>query len=240
MASFELEKIQIKRNGDGEVVFDAYVAGKKDGAGLVVVQEWWGVDYEIKNHALALADLGFRTLIPDLYRGKVALEAAEAEHLMEGLDWQGAVEDIAASAQWLKDTGTKKVGVLGFCMGGALAVASAVKVEAISAVVSFYGTPPDVLADATQAKVPVQAHFGELDSFEGFSDVKAAKALGEKLAASGIPHEIHLYPGQGHAFMATSPEAVKRKEGQGFAKHDQEAVELAWSRVGEWLGKFIV
>uniref|UniRef100_A0A2N9I1P3 Dienelactone hydrolase domain-containing protein n=1 Tax=Fagus sylvatica TaxID=28930 RepID=A0A2N9I1P3_FAGSY len=91
--------------------FDAYVVGKEDAPGIVVLQEWWGVDFEIKNHAVKISQLGpgFKALIPDLYRGKVGLDVAEAQHLMDGLDWQGAVKDIRASANWLKANGSKKV-----------------------------------------------------------------------------------------------------------------------------------
>ena len=106
-----------------------------------------------------------------LYRGKVGLDTAEAQHLMDGLDWQGAVKDIRASVNWLKANGSKKVGVTGMCMGGALAIASSVLVPEVDTVVGFYGTPSSELADPAQAKAPVQAHFGELDNFVGFSDV---------------------------------------------------------------------
>ncbi|KAK9284592.1 hypothetical protein L1049_023768 [Liquidambar formosana] len=169
-ASPQFKKIQIQRD---DTAFDAYVVGKEDAPGIVVLQEWWGVDFEIKNHALKISQLdpGFKALIPDLYRGKVGLDVAEAQHLMEGLDWQGAVKDIRASVNWLKANGSQKVGVTGFCMGGALSIASSVLVPEVDAVVAFYGVPSSELADPAQVKAPVQAHFGELDSIVGFSDV---------------------------------------------------------------------
>ncbi|CAI0550816.1 unnamed protein product [Linum tenue] len=181
--------------------FDAYVVGKEDAPGIVVLQEWWGVDFEIKNHAIKISQLdpGFKALIPDLYRGKVGLDVAEAQHLMDNLDWQGAVKDIRASVNWLKANGSKK------------------------------------LADPAQAKAPVQAHFGELDNFVGFSDVTAAKALEEKLKASGVPHEVHIYPGNAHAFMNRSPDGIQRRKGMGLPDEDEAAVELAWSRFKSWM-----
>lgn len=238
-ASSALSKISIKRNGDGETVFDAYVVGSQGAPGIVVLQEWWGVDFEIKNHATAIAKNGYRALIPDLYRGKVGLDAAEAHHLMEGLDWQGAVKDIVASVKWLKDNGSPKVGVTGFCMGGALTLASAVLVPGVDAAVAFYGTPDPGLADVSKAKVPVQAHFGETDANKGFSDVGAANALRESLKAAGVPSEVFIYPGQGHAFMNSSEEAIKRKKAVGFDDHDQGTVDLAWSRFHAWFGKYL-
>ncbi|XP_042478845.1 protein usf-like [Macadamia integrifolia] len=237
-AASQLKQIQIKRD---DTTFDAYVVGKEDAPGIVVLQEWWGIDYEIKNHAHKISQLapGYRALIPDLYRGKVGLEVAEAQHLMDGLDWQGAVKDIHASVGWLKANGSKKVGVTGFCMGGALSIASAVLVPEVDAVVAFYGVPSSELADPAQAKAPVQAHFGELDNFVGFSDVTAAKALEEKLKASGLPYEVHIYPGNGHAFMNRSPDAVKRRKGMGLTDEDEDAVELAWSRFQTWMSRFL-
>ncbi|OAY33079.1 protein usf [Manihot esculenta] len=237
-ASAPFKKIQIQRD---DTTFDAYVVGKEDAPGIVVLQEWWGVDFEIKNHAVKISQLepGFKALIPDLYRGKVGLDVAEAQHLMEGLDWQGAVKDIRASVNWLKANGSKKVGVTGFCMGGALSVATSVLVPEVDAVVAFYGVPSSELADPAQAKAPVQAHFGELDNFVGFSDVTAAKALEEKLKASGMPYEVHIYPGNAHAFMNRSEEGIKRRKGMGIPDEDEAAVELAWSRFKTWMTRYL-
>ncbi|EXB37865.1 Protein usf [Morus notabilis] len=175
-SSSPFKKIQIQRD---DTTFDAYVVGKEDAPGIVVLQEWWGVDFEIKNHALKISQLGdgFKALIPDLYRGKVCLDVAEAQHAMDGLDWQGAVKDIRAAVDWLKANGSKKVGVTGFCMGGALSIASSVLIPKVDAVVAFYGVPSSELADPAQAKAPVQAHFGELDNFVGFSDVTIQKPV---------------------------------------------------------------
>ncbi|XAR68115.1 hypothetical protein NMG60_11003128 [Bertholletia excelsa] len=238
MADSAFKKVQIQRD---DTVFDAYVVGKEDAPGIVVIQEWWGVEFEIKNHALKISELdsGYRALIPDLYRGKVGLEVAEAQHLMDGLDWQGAVKDIRASVNWLKANGSRKVGVTGFCMGGALSIASSVLVPEVDAVVTFYGVPSSELADPAQAKAPIQAHFGERDNFVGFSDVTAAKALEEKLKVSGVPHEVFFYPGVGHAFMNSSSEGKKRRKSMGLEDVDEAAVELAWSRFCSWMSQYL-
>ncbi|XP_039043378.1 protein usf-like isoform X3 [Hibiscus syriacus] len=238
MADSAFRKVQIQRD---DTAFDAYVVGKEDAPGIVVLQEWWGVDFEIKNHAVKISQLGsgFKALIPDLYRGKVGLDVAEAQHLMDGLDWQGAVKDIRASVNWLKANGSKKAGVTGFCMGGALSIASSVLVPEVDAVVAFYGVPSSELADPAQAKAPVQAHFGELDNFVGFADVTAAKALEEKLKASGTPYEVHIYPGNAHAFMNRSPDGIKRRKDMGMADEDEAAVQLAWSRFESWMARFL-
>ncbi|KAK7324807.1 hypothetical protein VNO77_28662 [Canavalia gladiata] len=233
-----INKIQIQRD---DTTFDAYVVGKEDAPGIVVLQEWWGVESEIKNHAVKISQLGtgFRALIPDLYRGKVTLDVAEAQHLMDDLDWQGAVKDVCASVNWLKANGSKKVGVTGFCMGGALAIACSVLVPEVDAIVAFYGIPPSDFADPAQAKAPVQAHFGELDKLVGFSDVTAAKELEEKLKAFGVPHEVHIYPGNGHSFMNRSPEGIQRRKNMGMSDEDEASVQLAWSRFHTWVTRYL-
>lgn len=238
MADSAFTKVQIQRE---DTTFDAYVVGKEDAPGIVVLQEWWGVDFEIKNHALKISQLepGFKTLIPDLYRGKVGLDVAEAQHLMDNLDWQAAVKDIEASVKWLKESGCKKVGVTGYCMGGALTIASAARVPGVDAAVPFYGVPPAELADPAQVKAPVQGHFGELDNIAGFSDLATAKALEEKLKTSGMPYEVHIYPGCGHAFMNTSPEGIERRKKMGVNDENEAAAELAWSRFRAWMTKYL-
>jgi carboxymethylenebutenolidase len=87
--------------------------------GIIYIQEWWGVNEQIKQGAALFSEKsGFVTLIPDLYRGKVAEDSEEAGHLMNNLDWQGAVQDISGAVKYLKEKeGCKKVGVVGFCMG---------------------------------------------------------------------------------------------------------------------------
>ena len=108
-----------------------------------------------------------------------------------------------------------------------------------NAVVAFYGTPSSELADPSKAKAPIQAHFGELDSFVGFSDVTAAKSLEKQLKASGVPYEVHIYPGCSHAFMNTSPEALKRRKGMSLSDENQGAIDQAWSRFSTWMGRFL-
>src|SRR5215467_8807906 len=95
---------------------------------MVVIQEWWGLNEQIKGVANRLAAAGYRALVPDLYRGQVGLDAREAEHLMNNLNFaDAATQDIRGAVQHLKQTGSK-TGVTGFCMGGALTILSAVHV----------------------------------------------------------------------------------------------------------------
>src|SRR5258707_13372713 len=104
---------------DGKSV-NAYLADPAAGAkapGIVVIQEWWGLNDQIKGVADKLAKAGYRALVPDLYRGKVALEAHEAEHLMNGLNFGDAAgQDVAGAVKYLKVSGSPKVAVTGLCM----------------------------------------------------------------------------------------------------------------------------
>ena len=158
------ERITFQRGDGTEVPAFATPAGPK--AGLVVLQEWWGVNEQIKTTATDMAAAcGVRVAIPDLYRSKIAYEAAEAEHLMSALDWPGAVADVQAAAAGLKAQGCDKVAVVGFCMGGALSLGCAVKHSEIDACIAFYGWN-DGLADVATMRKPVQCHFGALDDIQ--------------------------------------------------------------------------
>src|SRR5438105_8927362 len=84
---------------------------------LVVIQEWWGLNPQIKGVADKLAKAGYRALVPDLFRGKIAKDKKEANHLSNTLDWGGALLDIRGAAQHLKSFAPSKVAVIGFCMG---------------------------------------------------------------------------------------------------------------------------
>ncbi|KAJ9551870.1 hypothetical protein OSB04_015915 [Centaurea solstitialis] len=205
--------------------FDAYVLAKKmllDCCSSRVV----GVDFEIKNHALKISKLepGYKALIPDLYRGKVGLDAAEAQHLMDGLDWQGAV------------------GVTGYCMGGALSIASSVLVSEVDAVVAFYGVPPPQLATLPTPKHLFKLILENLTILLDFQTLRyehAAKSLEEKLKGTGKPFEVHVYPGVAHAFMNTSPAGIERRKGMGMTDENEAAAELAWSRFQSWMSRYL-
>ncbi len=110
--------------------------------GVVVIQEWWGLNDQICGVADRFARTGYNALAPDLYKGRVTTEPDEANHLMTGLDFAGAThQDLRAAAQHLKSQ-SGKVAVMGYCMGGALTIAAALHVPEFVAGVAFYGIPP--------------------------------------------------------------------------------------------------
>jgi carboxymethylenebutenolidase len=175
-------------------------------AGVVVIQEWWGIVPHIEDVCRRFARAGYVALAPDLYHGKKTLDAAEAQHLMEGLDWGRAVKEITGAVKHLRDHGCAKVGVVGFCMGGALSVLSAVSAN-VDAAVAFYGFPPDKAAVDKKA-APTLVFFGEKEEYFSVPD---AKAWAEAQRGRGVQSEVTVYPGAGHAFFNdTRPEAYQK------------------------------
>jgi carboxymethylenebutenolidase len=209
---------------DGQKV-NAYLADtdRPDAPGVVVIQEWWGLNDQIKGVADKLAGAGFRALAPDLYRGELTLEAKEAEHLMNGLDFADAAsQDIRGAVRYLLDSGSPKAGVTGFCMGGALTVLSAVLVPDSSANVVWYGYPPLDYVDAGKIGSPLMGHWGTDDQFFA---IEGVDALERKLREAKVDFEFHRYAAK-HAFANEEADA-KNLPPLGY---NPEAAALAWER----------
>lgn len=216
---------------DGQSV-QAYLAEPASHAaaapGLVVVQEWWGLNEQIRGVADRYAAAGYRVLVPDLYRGKSTLEAAEAEHLMTGLNFgDAASQDVRGAVQYLK-AGSAKVGVTGYCMGGALTLLAMVFVPEADAGAVWYGFPPLEYIDAGKIRAPLLAHFATEDAFFPIGTVDQ---LEEKLRAAGVNFEFHRYPAM-HAFANETQVDPHRIPA---AKYHPEAAALAWQRTLDFL-----
>lgn len=190
------------------------------GPGLVLIQEWWGLVDHIVSLADRFAEAGFVVLAPDLYHGKKTKSPDEAGKLLMALNIGEAGKDIEGAALRLKADAAvspKKVGALGFCMGGQLALFSALEYPGeISAAVDFYGVHPRVDLAPEKLKVPVLLHFGKRDKS---IPEAGARSLIEKLQGSGAPVEGYFYEA-GHAFFNDSrPEVYAEAEAH-----------LAWER----------
>jgi carboxymethylenebutenolidase len=156
-----------------------------------------GLNDQIKGVAVKLAAAGYRELVPDLYRGKLALEANEAEHMMNGLDFADAAgQDIHGAVQHLKASGSTKVGVNGYCMGGALTLLTAVFVSESDANVVRYGCPPLEYVDASKIKAPLLGHWGTRDMVLAIGGVDA---LEEILKAAGVNYVFHRHDANMHS-----------------------------------------
>ncbi len=200
--------------------------------GLVVIQEWWGLNDQIRGVADRLAAAGYRALVPDLYRGKVALEANEAEHLMKGLDFGDAAgQDVRGAVQYLKGSGSAKAGVTGFCMGGALTVLAAVHVPETDAAVIWYGVPPLEFVDPGKIKAPLMGHFALHD--DAFP-IASVDALEKKLQTAGVRFEFFRYDAK-HAFANETADSKNLP----FLKYDANAAAQAWQRTMDCFDKHL-
>ncbi|MBD1873868.1 dienelactone hydrolase family protein [Nodosilinea sp. FACHB-131] len=202
---------------DGQSCQGYYVepASGSTAPGIVVIQEWWGLNDQIKGVADQLVQQGYRVLVPDLYKGEVTVETAEAEHLMGNLDFgDAATQNIRGAVQHLK-ADSPKVAVLGYCMGGALTVLAAVYVPEADVAVCWYGVPPAEAADTRTISIPFQGHFAEQDEFFPPDQVKAFEA---RLREGGVNYESYWYDAH-HAFGNENNDI-----------HDPEATKLAWER----------
>lgn len=228
----------------GDAQIPGYECGDKSSPAVIVIQEWWGVTENIQRQALKLSeDGGFRCIVPDLYKGKLGVDVEEAHHLMTSLDWPNAKDELVECAKYLRASGSPKVGVVGFCMGGALALIAVQHADDVTCAAPFYGTPDPAICQTDKITKPVQAHFGELDNLAGFSDPDAAKKLLANLRAAGSDCELHMYPNVGHAFMndlpAPYPDWDAREKTQGFPRFDSAQVNAAWSRLLEFFRKHL-
>jgi carboxymethylenebutenolidase len=202
---------------DGKTASGYYAEAPREGApGVVMFEEWWGTNDEIKGIADELAAGGFRVLVPDLFHGKVATTRDEATHLVQGLNFtEAATQYGRGAAYYLKEEGLK-VGVTGFCIGGALALLCAMHDSEFDAVAVFYGIPPAEAGDPGMIKIPIMGHWAKNDDF--FSPDKVDK-LEARLKEAGRAYEFYHYDA-GHAF--NNP--------KGIGNYHSESAELSMKR----------
>jgi carboxymethylenebutenolidase len=220
-------KITFKRS-DGKAA-SGYLAkaAQANAPGVVVIQEWWGLQDQIKGICDRFAAAGYEALAPDLYAGTVVpyhdTEAANRE--MSSLNFLDATDQtVRGAALFLKITGVK-VAITGFCMGGAVAILGAIRVPEFSAAVPFYGIPPANIAKPADIRVPLQGHFANEDDW---CTPKAVDEFEAALKAAGKPAEIFRYDAK-HGFMNEQRPDV----------HQRKAAELAWGRTLGFLKKHL-
>jgi len=197
-------------------------ASRGNAPGVIVIQEWWGLSENIKGLTDRFALAGFDALAPDLYDGKLIPyhDSDAAGREMNSLNFMDATEQtVRGAVQYLKRNGAK-VGLTGFCLGGAVTVIGAVRVPELSAAVAFYGIPPEQAAKPADIKVPFQGHFATRDDW---CTPQVVDAFEKALKAAGKNAEIFRYEAD-HAFVNEQRAAV----------HDRQAAELAWGRATEF------
>lgn len=188
------------------------------GSGVLVIQEWWGLVQHIKNVCDRFAAEGFTALAPDLYHGRTAHEPDEAGKLFMALNIPQAEKDLRGAAAFLVGhSSTPRLGVVGFCMGGQLALFAATLNPSIGACVNFYGVHPNVKPDYSKLGGPVLGLFAEKDAFV---TPQVAKEVDAAIRKAGKQSEIHIYPGVDHAFFNDERSGI----------YNRAAAEDAWRR----------
>jgi carboxymethylenebutenolidase len=198
------------------------------GPGLIVIQEWWGLVDHIKDLCERFAEQGFVALAPDLYHGQTTTSPDEAGKMMMALRIDEAEKEISAAIQYLlhhNAVTSKKIGIIGFCMGGALSLYTATKNPNVGACVVFYGGHPNVKPDLPNLQSPVLGIYGESDKSV---PPEAVHNLEQQLQSLGKQVEMIIYPNAGHAFFNDSRPTV----------YNAQAAEDAWQRTIEFLKKY--
>ena len=217
---------------DGQSI-TGYLAepAQPDGApAVVVIQEWWGLNDQIRGVADRLAHAGYLALVPDLYRGKSTVAQEEANHLMSALDFgDAATQDVRGAVQYLKAQAAK-VGCVGFCMGGALTLLACVNVPELDAAVTWYGCPPLEYIDASKIKIPLQGHWATQD---GHFTPELVQGLRAKLAQAGVKFDFHDYLAH-HAFGNEQAVGTGRIA---ETQYDPVWAQQAWDRTFTFFGQ---
>lgn len=177
------------------------------GPGVIVIQEWWGLVPHIQSVADRFAAAGYVALAPDLYKGDAAGSPDEAGRKMMALNIQETAQELEQAVNFLLNHEAvqgNRIGVVGFCMGGQLALLAATVSPSIGAVVDFYGIHPNVQPDFSKLNAPVLGIFAEKDNFV---NGEAVRSLESSIQQAGGSIEVHIYPDVDHAFFNdTRPE----------------------------------
>ena len=184
------------------------VPASGSGPGVIVLQEWWGLVPHIKAVADRFAEVGYVALAPDLYEGESTTSPDEAGRKMMALNMEKTAQALEIAIAYLLNheaVNSKKAGVVGFCMGGQLALLAATVSDRIGATVDFYGIHPNLKPDFSKLASPVLGLFGEQDSLV---PIEAVEGLVAAIKSAGAAIETHVYSEAGHAFFNdTRPEA---------------------------------
>jgi carboxymethylenebutenolidase len=194
--------------------------------GIVVIQEWWGVQGQIKGVCDRYAAAGYTAIAPDLYAGKVIPYHDEdsASHAMNALNFLAATDEMTGAAANFLRTGGRKVGLTGFCLGGVVSILGAIRLANIDAASAYYGAPDDALDDAARVQAPIQAHFADGDDWCTPAD---ADRMERKFRQSGAPYRVFRYPCL-HGFA-----------NEDAKEYDKLAAQSAWRRDLDWWNTYL-
>jgi carboxymethylenebutenolidase len=217
--SIQKSDIQLDVNGKSA---NAYVASpERGGPGVLVLHAWWGLKPFFKQVCDQIAEQGFIALAPDLYQGRLANTIDEAKALLEKRDFELMGETVEAATNHLSSLcGGKPIGVLGFSMGAAWALAVAAHESDVAAAVLFYGINE---VDFSKVNSKILGHYSDSDEWEPLDGMRAME---QDMKKAGVDATFHIYPKVGHWFVETD-----RPE------YDSAAAQLAWDRTFKFLKK---
>jgi carboxymethylenebutenolidase len=224
-----MPEVEFEANGTTAPGYLA-VPDSGEGPGVVVLQEWWGLDDSVRRYCDRFAADGFLALAPDLYRGETTTQPDEAQQKMMAMnmeqtekDMRGAVDYLAAH-EGFQGSG---VGSVGFCLGGGLSVWAAALNPKVKAVVTYYYVMPHGKPDFTKVQAPVLGHFGTNDEFVSVDD---AKALEQELKDAGVDAKFEFYEGAGHAFAG---------DHNRIGTYDEGKANEAWRKTVDFLKRHL-
>jgi carboxymethylenebutenolidase len=212
--------VTVQANGESLQAYLARPEGDGPFPGVIVIQEWWGLVDHIKDVARRFAREGIVALAPDLYHGVQTKEPDEAGKLMMALDMARASRELVKAVDFLgglPETQGRGIGVIGFCMGGGLALTLATDSDKIRAVAAYYGVNPDPIDKLQRLQGPVFAAYAERD---GWANADVRRNLEQALTRFGKSFETKEYPGADHAFFNDTRPQV----------YDEAAARDAWDR----------
>ncbi len=219
--------VEFRSNGSTTPGFLARPEGDGPYPGVIVIQEWWGLNDNIKDIARRFAQEGFAAFAPDLYHGRVTREPDQAQKMMMTLDMPLAARELVKATEYLaaqEYIGNRGIGATGFCMGGGLAMRLACESPLIKAVAPFYGFPPEPIDIIQNLGAKAFVVFAEHDDWIG-------PAVRDKLQQALMEHnkqyEMKVYPGTHHGFFRDVDNP----------QHDAAASRDAWERMLKLFGE---
>ncbi len=219
-ANIQTRMVEFSVEGGTAAAYEARPSGAGAYPGILVVQEWWGLNEHMKDITRRLAAEGFVALAPDLYGGKVTSDPKQAGAWMAELDREAAVRNLLAALQFLQEKEpiyAEQIGVIGFCMGGSYALLLACRTPTLKAAVPFYGDHPDPIDQVKNIRCPVLFFGGAKDQWINASKTDQLKKAFQQYGVNG---EVRIYPDAGHAFFNDTRSDV----------YNAPAAQDAWTR----------
>ena len=216
------ETVSFSSNGE---TGEGYLAlpDSRNGCGVIVIQEWWGLVDHVQAVADRFAEDGFVALAPDLFHGAKTTEPDEAERLMMGLSMDRAAKDIQGAARYLvarPEVTSSGVATVGFCMGGSLALWSGALAEEVKVAVGFYPAVPWEKMHPTWGNYTNKSAMIHASEEDGTSKAAGIQQATRGIEEAGGSVEVYDYPGSRHAFFNNDRPEV----------YDRDHAETAWRR----------